>query len=164
MSNINLNTNNFRRNVEDTIKNRLMAIGWAMVRDIKKSMKGYGEYSRIDTRQVVKGSLRQQGKNKKYHYPSPPGGVPAVDSGRLRASITMNWADGLSGGLSSLSRAPIENPAPNSEPDDGVGEPSPKANEFIVVVGTNVVYGEYLELGTSKMSPRPFLRPVLEKL
>jgi len=30
-------------------------------------------------------------------------------------------------------------------------------------IGTNVDYGRYLELGTSRMKARPFLRPGLEK-
>lgn len=30
-------------------------------------------------------------------------------------------------------------------------------------VGTNVIYGSYLETGTSKMGPRPWLQPALEK-
>jgi HK97 gp10 family phage protein len=30
-------------------------------------------------------------------------------------------------------------------------------------VGTNVKYGVYLEFGTRKMAPRPFLKPALKK-
>ena len=30
-------------------------------------------------------------------------------------------------------------------------------------VGTNVVYGKYLEFGTRRMAPRPFMRPALKK-
>jgi hypothetical protein len=30
-------------------------------------------------------------------------------------------------------------------------------------VGTNLKYGRYLELGTRKMKPRPYLRPALER-
>lgn len=29
-------------------------------------------------------------------------------------------------------------------------------------IGTNVLYGPYVELGTSRMAPRPYLRPALE--
>jgi HK97 gp10 family phage protein len=35
--------------------------------------------------------------------------------------------------------------------------------QFTVRIGTNVRYGLYLEVGTSKMAPRPWLRPALEK-
>lgn len=31
-----------------------------------------------------------------------------------------------------------------------------------VVVGTNVEYGPYIEFGTSKMAPRPYLRPTVQ--
>jgi len=30
--------------------------------------------------------------------------------------------------------------------------------------GTNVDYGRYLELGTSRMAPRPYLRPALDRV
>ena len=50
---------------------------------------------------------------------------PAVDTGRLRNSITH----------------------------------AVKADEKAVYIGTNVEYGSFVELGTSKMPPRPFLKP-----
>ena len=37
------------------------------------------------------------------------------------------------------------------------------ANKMIARVGTNKVYGRYLELGTNEMLARPFLRPTLAK-
>jgi HK97 gp10 family phage protein len=33
---------------------------------------------------------------------------------------------------------------------------------FVGVVGTNLKYGKYLELGTRKMAKRPYLRPALD--
>ncbi len=152
--NINVNFEEFAKKVHNNLKNRLIAIGMAMVRDIKMSMRGYGQYSRLDTWQLVKGSLRQRGRNRKYHYPSPPGSSPAVDTGRLRASISINWVD------SGIGRGKVDRPALEN---DGVGMPESEKNKIKVVVGTNVEYGAYLELGTSKMEPRPYLRPVLEK-
>lgn len=35
-------------------------------------------------------------------------------------------------------------------------------SENVEVVGTNVSYGPYVELGTSKMAAQPFLRPAAE--
>lgn len=36
-------------------------------------------------------------------------------------------------------------------------------NEVIGRVGTDVEYGKHLEFGTSRMAPRPWLKPALEK-
>jgi len=36
--------------------------------------------------------------------------------------------------------------------------------DLVARVGTNVLYGKFLELGTSKMAARPFIRPALEKM
>jgi HK97 gp10 family phage protein len=65
--------------------------------------------------------------------PSAPGEPPAVDTGRLRASITHRLEGG---GYDSKTRG---------------------------YVGTNVEYGPYLEFGTSRMAARPWLTPALEK-
>ena len=120
----------------------LKRCGALLEREIKLSMKpGTG-------REYIRGNI--------VHRASAPGEPPAVDTGRLRASITYNWSG------SGRGRAPIENPAGTSKPSDGVGEPSAGRNEVVVVVGTNVWYGRDLELGTSKIKPRPFLRPALE--
>lgn len=70
---------------------------------------------------------RQGGR--RTHYASQDFDYPAVDTGRLRQSITHD----------------VE--------QDG--------STVIGRVGTNLVYGSYLETGTSKMNPRPWLKPSL---
>lgn len=65
-------------------------------------------------------------------YPSAPGEPPKLVTGRLRASIK--------------------------------GKVEPKKNRINGYVYTEddiAPYGIYLELGTSRMAPRPFLRPTL---
>lgn len=44
-----------------------------------------------------------------------------------------------------------------------VGRVRANKNEVVWKFGTTVDYGLYLELGTSDMAPRPFLRPALSK-
>lgn len=68
----------------------------------------------------------------KAHHPSLPGNPPAPDSGNLRDSI----------------RYEIEK----------------TGNTVYGIVGTtqkDPPYGEYTEYGTSKMAPRPWLRPAM---
>ena len=71
-------------------------------------------------------------KNMTPNGPSAPGEFPAVDTGRLRASITHRFEEGTGG----------EPPA--------------------AYVGTSVEYAADLEFGTSRMAARPFMRPSLE--
>lgn len=111
---------------------------------------------------VIKKSMRP-GTGRVYrrgnitHRASAPGHPPAVDTGRLRASITFNWSG------SGLGRKNPDSPVSASREGDGIGEPSSPKNRLRCVVGTNVRYGKSLELGTPRMSPRPFLRVALEK-
>jgi hypothetical protein len=65
------------------------------------------------------------------HRASAPGQPPAVDTGRLRASITHQ----------------VGGPVYNSQV--GIA--------LYVRVGTGVAYARYLEFGTSRMAARPFL-------
>ena len=77
----------------------------------------------------------------------------AVDTGRLRASITYAIAG--------------EKAARETYQDDNgktydVDGKAPKRNgEAGVLIGTNVDYGKYVELGTTKMKERPFLKPAI---
>ena len=63
--------------------------------------------------------------------PSAPGEAPAVDTGRLRASITH--------------RVEME------------------SGEAAGFVGTSVEYAPWLEFGTTRMQPRPFMVPAIER-
>ena len=130
------------------LQETLVKIGFAMERDIKMSMeRGSGVIY------VKKGGV--------IHQASVPGQPPAVDTGRLRASISTNWSN------SGEARGAIGGQA---VPEDGICNPGGDAlssqfggGKFRVVVGTNVEYAPWLEFGTSRMAARPFLRPVFEK-
>lgn len=70
------------------------------------------------------------GTKKKFYTASRPGEYPAVRTGRLRTSIRVVAQENFSaaGGTS-----------------------------YAGLVGTNLLYGVYLELGTAKMGARPWL-------
>jgi len=77
-------------------------------------------------------------------------GAP-VDTGRLRASISVNWSGSSMGEGKTGSQA---------KPGDGVKKPSgPK--ELVYTVGTNVIYAPPQEFGTEKRpdSGHPYLFP-----
>lgn len=125
-------------------KKALIRGGLLIEGDAKRSMK-QGRYR-----------LYHKGKHRTIeHWSSFPGRPPAVDTGRLRDSITTNWTQ------SGRSIAPT---GPRAELTDGVYQPPAEPQRFTVVVGTNVEYGKFLELGTRHIAPRPWLRPAFEKV
>jgi len=81
-----------------------------------------------------------------------------VRTGRLRASITTNWSE------SGLGRRPGDRAIKTKYGRqqfyaDGVGEPPGEGPDVVVVVvGTNVFYAPYIELGTKGRGATPFLR------
>jgi len=140
----------YGKEVSDAVAKRLMdaiKTGCYLVEtDAKESMKP--------------GSGKEYKRGGKIHTASAPGEPPAVDTGRLRASISSNWTG------SGMAKGKVESPA---EADDGVGQP---AKELTGVVGSNVEYARRLELGfvgadslgrIYNQLPRPYLRPALHK-
>lgn len=90
-------------------------------------------YDMAHTTRNMETSYYTNNKNK-AHHPSAPGNPPAPDTGNLRNSINYEI----------------------------------QKDEYTVtgIVGTtqkNPPYGRFLEYGTSKMAPRPWLRPAMRK-
>lgn len=77
---------------------------------------------------------------------------PAVDTGRLRASISF---------ITPTEKGDSGQPKPaNAQAGD---ELTGTAEKNTVVVGSNVEYAEYVHNGTSKMAGRPFLREGIDR-
>lgn len=77
----------------------------------------------------------------------------AVDTGRLRASLSYILPDGTGGDSGMLTL--------NQQLGDKL---SGKADENSVIVGTNVEYAIYVHEGTEKMPARPFLRLAIDNM
>lgn len=75
----------------------------------------------------------------------------AVDTGRLRNSITY----ALSGEKAAISWYSVDDKHGVAKYEGN----APNDDKKAVYIGTNVEYGKYVENGTSKMAPRPFLKP-----
>ena len=105
--------------------------------------------------QVATGRIYKRRGKYGFHQASAPGEPPAVDTGRLRASISVNWSGSGKAEGDMGSKAFV---------GDGVKEPSISGGEiFKAVVGTNVKYGAELEFGKKRLLPRPFMRPVFDE-
>lgn len=80
----------------------------------------------------------------------------AVDTGRLRNSV----AHGMTGGQMSITDYADNSGNVVGSYDSAI--PADPNNKYVVVVGTNVEYAPYIELGTKKTMARPYLRPAIE--
>src|SRR5574343_442459 len=102
-----------KEKVVESAQQKLIAIGLLMETEIKVSMRS--------------GSGRVYKHGGRTHIASAPNQPPAVDTGRLRASISTNWTG------SGMSRGKVDSLA---KAEDGVGMPTDTG--FHVYVGTNV--------------------------
>lgn len=103
--------------------------------------------------EVLEKALMEMGIEAEAHAKEIITAEGAVDTGRLRNSIT--WAiAGQAANISSYS-------ADRGEGGTYSGN-SPKKSVPAVYIGTNVKYAPFIEAGARKMRARPFLRPAVE--
>lgn len=133
-----------KRNVEKRLKQAAIYVE-GKIKD-KLNQKGTGiEYGRGRT---------PTGRKRKSHIASAPGNPPAVDTGRLRSSITYEVTSGAGSSMGSQG-------SPSSS--DKIGKVSGDNSVSFTIIGTNVGYAKPLEFGTVHIKPRPFLRKTLEE-
>ena len=112
---------------------------------IPEAIANLKKYQLIKT-QAVKDRLKKQA----FKVELAAKEMSAVDTGRLRASISTNWSG------SNMNEGKT---GPKALPGDGIKRPEGPP-ELVYVVGTNVKpYAPYVEHGTSKMPARPYLFP-----
>ena len=81
--------------------------------------------------------------------------MKAVDTGRLRNSITFALAGGQANTTSYAADRGKGGKPPATGSYSGTAEGGEE--DLAVYIGTNVEYAPYIELGTAKIGPRPFL-------
>ncbi len=81
--------------------------------------------------------------------------MKAVDTGRLRNSITFALAGEAANATSYTADRGKGGKPPAAGSYSGTAEGN--SGDATVFVGSNVEYAPYIELGTAKMGPRPFL-------
>lgn len=114
------------------------------VKGVKEALQNIKRYQIVKREAIKLVMKRNAGKIETLAKQSCP-----VDMGRLRASISTNWAG------SHMSEGRTESRA---ESGDGVHEPDGEKG-MTHVVGTGVHYGIFQEHGTRKMAAQPFLYP-----
>lgn len=100
---------------------------------------------RITSRTITRGG-RTRTRSRKIKSHSRPGEFPNSDTGNLRNSISVSLAD-----------------PQTLTASFGVYGGAKKQPHRLVVRGTARGYGMYLERGTRRMKPRPFLAPTAQR-
>jgi len=137
----------------DKVQKRVVNAGFTLEKEIKIMLTG------MRSGETVEGDDQDFSTP---HRRSKPGEPPAIEFNRLRSSISTNWS------MSGMRRGPRGGSSKTATPEDTIGQPGGSklkamGKNFVVVVGTNVKYAPWLEFGTKRMKPRPFLVPAFQK-
>jgi len=135
--------------VVSDFEKHLLGVAFTMEREIKRSMVGGG----------IKGKSKNGKRGKSRFIASAPGQPPHRRTSRLVGSISTAWSAGKRRGAGQSQGSGGK----AARAGDRLSQVRAKKGEFVVRVGTNVEYAPYLEFGTRKMKPRPYLRPVYNK-
>ena len=126
----------FLAHVKDHIEKRLKTAAEVVKSEVVRSMNVSGRSAQAAAKHGT-GPIRSRermrvGKKKSvYIFRSRPGEVPHVQTAQLKRSIFWEYQPSGPGGVPSA------------------------------IIGTPLKYGLYLERGTRRMAPRPYLRPAL---
>lgn len=122
--------------------------------DVQFTMSSNADLIKEQTEEAIITALQTVGVQAQAHATAEITAQGAVDTGRLRASITF----AVSGDPARRNTYIDDQMTGYSEPVEGAGE----STDHTLYLGTNVKYAPYVELGTSKMPARPFIRPAVE--
>lgn len=122
--------------------------------DVQFSMSSNADLIKEQTEEAIITALQTVGVQAQAHATAEITAQGAVDTGRLRASITF----AVSGDPARRNTYIDDQMTGYSEPVEGAGE----STDHTLYLGTNVEYAPYVEMGTSKMPARPFIRPAVE--
>lgn len=122
--------------------------------DVEFTFSSNKELILSQTEEAIKTALETVGVQAQAHATAEITAQGAVDTGRLRASITY----AVSGDSTRQHTYSDDIGNSYSENINDAGD----EKEHTLYLGTNVNYAPYVEMGTQKMPARPFIRPAVE--
>jgi HK97 gp10 family phage protein len=122
--------------------------------DVEFTLKSNKDLLKDQTEDAIITALQACGVQAQAHATAEITAQGAVDTGRLRASITY----AVSGDPARQHSYSDDQGNGYTQTIEGAGE----STDHTLYLGTNVVYASFVENGTQKMPARPFIRPAIE--